>query len=96
MRPLLSLLLAITGACASAGGSPRSSQSPAPAAPAATAPAAFLCPPPPNSLATAPTSIVPFDRMLTRYSSPSSCLKKTAAWISFTVSGRFTRPSVSS
>ena len=38
MRPLLSLLLAITGACASAGGSPRSSQGPAPAAPAATAP----------------------------------------------------------
>ena len=44
----------------------------------------------------APMSMSPFERMLTRYSSPSTCLKKTTAWISFTVSGRLISPSVSS
>ena len=64
--------------------------------PVTVQPAAFLWPPPPNSFATAPMSMSPFDRMLTRYSSPSICLKKTTAWISFTVSGRLMSPSVSS
>ena len=64
--------------------------------PVTVQPAAFLWPPPPNSVATAPMSTSPFDRMLTRYSSPSACLKNTTAWISFTVSGRLISPSVSS
>ena len=64
--------------------------------PVTVQPAAFLWPPPPNSFATAPMSMSPFERMLTRYSSPSACLKKTTAWISFTVSGRLISPSVSS
>ena len=59
-------------------------------------PDAFLWPPPPNSLAIALMSMSPFDRMLTRYCSPSICLKKTTASISFTVSGRLISPSVSS
>jgi len=40
MRSLLCLLLALTGACASAGGGTRAAQAPAPAEPGATPPAA--------------------------------------------------------
>src|SRR5262249_22214670 len=65
-------------------------------APSTVQPAAFLCPPPPYDFAIAPMSISPLDRMLTRYSSPSVCLKNTTARISFTVNGRLIRPSVSS
>ena len=65
--------------------------------PVTVQPAAFLWPPPPKRLATAPTSIAPFDRRLTRYSLGASIsLKKTTAWISLTVSGRLISPSVSS
>src|SRR5690606_10374704 len=49
--------------------------------PGTVKPAAFLCPPPPNSLATRRTSTSYFERMLTRTSPLDAALKKTTAWI---------------
>ena len=55
-----------------------------------------MCPPPPNSLATALMFTGPFERMLIRQSSVALSLKKITAWMSRTVSGKLISPSVSS